>query len=201
MGAVMTSRQAAELDHALERNGYTAEDVKRLCNGDLLARLLPAVQGNAVIQMVARVLATVNLFDPVAFIGTGWKILKKESDKRAKALTQVDFTKVSFETCLKEGETRITGEEKLKRFKDSGKIRLGAETFLALWQEKDHATLESLHKEKGLTYLDFFGDVLESPSGLRCVLCLYRRVGRWSWCYSWLDNLWYDRHFSVSLAS
>ncbi|MEN8252258.1 MAG: hypothetical protein ABFQ53_01610 [Patescibacteria group bacterium] len=36
MPAVMTSRQAAELDIALERNGWTAEMVKDLCKGDAL---------------------------------------------------------------------------------------------------------------------------------------------------------------------
>ncbi len=47
MSAIMTSRQAAELDHAFERNGYTAEDVKRLSAGDMLARVLPVVRGRA----------------------------------------------------------------------------------------------------------------------------------------------------------
>ena len=54
MGAVMTSRQAAELDFALERNGYTSADVKKLSGGDILAHLLPIVRayGDAV-PMVA----------------------------------------------------------------------------------------------------------------------------------------------------
>ena len=42
--AIMTSRQAAEFDHALERNGWTAEDVKKVSGGDLLARLLLVVR-------------------------------------------------------------------------------------------------------------------------------------------------------------
>jgi len=37
----MSSRQAAELDYAFERNGWTASDVKKLSAGDTLAQLLP----------------------------------------------------------------------------------------------------------------------------------------------------------------
>mgnify|MGYP001577279713 CR=1 FL=1 len=54
MNAIMTSRQAAELDFAFERNGYTADDVKKLSSGNLLARLLPVVKGNAEVKIVRR---------------------------------------------------------------------------------------------------------------------------------------------------
>lgn len=47
MGFVMTSRQAAELDHALERNGWTAEEVKQLSSGDTLRALRAIVWGQA----------------------------------------------------------------------------------------------------------------------------------------------------------
>ncbi len=151
--------------------------------------------------MVDHILSTVKTFDPVAFIGRDWKVIKDESDKRTEAMTEVDFTRVNFETCLKDGETYITGEEKLKRLKEGGNILLGAETFLALWEEKDHATLEWLYKEKGVTYLDFFGTILGRPDGRRCVLYLYRDDGGWHWRCFWLGLGWRDRDFSVSLAS
>lgn len=41
---VMSARQAAELDHAFERNGWTPADVKQLSGGDILAHLLPFVR-------------------------------------------------------------------------------------------------------------------------------------------------------------
>ena len=43
----MTSRQAAEFDFALERNNWTAEDVKKMSEGDMLAKLLLVVRGRA----------------------------------------------------------------------------------------------------------------------------------------------------------
>ncbi|MDR3582389.1 MAG: hypothetical protein P4L67_03915 [Candidatus Pacebacteria bacterium] len=43
----MSIRQGAELDHAFERNGWTAEDVKWLSKGDILAIILRIRQGTA----------------------------------------------------------------------------------------------------------------------------------------------------------
>lgn len=47
MSSIMTSRQAAELDHALERNGWTAEDVKKLSEGERLRLVLDYLHGRA----------------------------------------------------------------------------------------------------------------------------------------------------------
>jgi hypothetical protein len=43
--AIMTSRQAAELDFAFERNGWTAKDVKALSEGNTLSKLHGIVLG------------------------------------------------------------------------------------------------------------------------------------------------------------
>jgi len=50
--AVMSVRQASEFDFALERNGYTADDVKRLSTGDMLAKIRPIVRGHAEIVLI-----------------------------------------------------------------------------------------------------------------------------------------------------
>lgn len=143
-------------------------------------------------------------FDPVKFIGNKWSLVADEHDARCDALTEVDFSKVLFETCLKDGETSITGEEKLKRLKANGNIRLGASVFLGFWEDyqvrKEDSTLEHFYFEKGITYLDFFGDVLLGPFSLRGVLFLCRDVGG-SWDWGWLGRGWGARHFSASLAS
>lgn len=55
MSAIMTSRQAAELDHALERNGWTPELVKKLSQGCILSDLLPVLQGNAEVKIIRHV--------------------------------------------------------------------------------------------------------------------------------------------------
>ena len=61
--AIMTSRQASELDFALERNGWTSEDVKKVSGGDLLAELLLVVRGRAkvVVKSILVFLRTVKV--------------------------------------------------------------------------------------------------------------------------------------------
>ena len=146
-------------------------------------------------------------FDPVKFIGKNWSLIPEEHDTRCDALTEVDFGKVQFETCLKEDETLIIkGEEKLTRLKAGRDIRLGATVFMGLWEDyqknKENSTLENLYKEKSIAYLDFFGDVLLDPSGDRLVLCLCRDDdGEWAWDYYWLERDWDAHDRSASLAS
>ena len=141
-------------------------------------------------------------FDPATFIGEGWSLIPEEQDKRSTALKEVDMSKVEFVTCLEPGETSITGEEKLERLKKKNCIRLGATVFAGPWQDyqvngKD-SVLEHLYQEKGITYMDFPGDVLLSPVGDRYVLYLYRDGdGSWGWDYYWLDDDWHTRGVSV----
>ena len=45
--AIMTSRQASELDFAFERNGWTSDDVKKVSGGNTLAQFLLVVRGRA----------------------------------------------------------------------------------------------------------------------------------------------------------
>jgi hypothetical protein len=132
-------------------------------------------------------------FDPVTLIGLDWEVIADEHDKRNDGVTEVDFNAVDFPTCLKEDESRVTGEDKLKRLKASGQILYGANAFMGTWKDyqsrKENSVLETLFRTKGITYLDFFGDVLLSPSGDRFVLYFCRLVdGGWLWRYNWLGN-------------
>lgn len=141
-------------------------------------------------------------FTPATFIGPGWKWADTDADARSLALPKVDFSKVLFETCLEEGEEHITGEEKLRRLKGKGGIRLDPRFGVTLFKEEGQKTLKRLYEERCITYLDFFGRVLVCPDGDRYVLCLYRDVGgRWGWNAYWLGGVWHGRHFSARLAS
>ncbi len=161
---------------------------------------------SAAITAVSLVLDCTKLFDPVAFLGEGWKEL--ERDERAYALTQVDFSRCQFLTCLKEGEGLIKGEEELRRFKEehSQLIRHGGNQFLALWEDYlknvDNSVLEHLRLTQGITFLDFPGLILRNPGRHRGVLHL-RWVGdHWRWNCYWLGGEWDGRvRSSVSPAS
>lgn len=154
-------------------------------------------------------------FNSAEFIGKSWAFWKgpkdgsglegeEERDKASAAFAEVDFDRADFLTCLKNGENSITGEEKLIRLKSSGRIRYGATVFMGLWENyqacenKGESVLEKLYQQKGITYIDFFGDVLRGQDGHRCVLYLYRDVvGQWDWHCYWLDNGWYAQSFSA----
>ncbi len=142
-------------------------------------------------------------FNVEEFIGKKWKILPEEQDKRSAELTEVDLSGANFFTCLTATETLITGEEKLFRLKmEKSWIRYGASVFMGLWKDyqanKEKSVLEQLYQRKGITYPDFFGDVLERPNGDRHVLGLYRDVvGTWRWHYYWLGDVWNTHFLSV----
>lgn len=124
-------------------------------------------------------------FDPVKFIGSGWSVV--EQDERSLALTEIDFSKVRFESGLKEGESVITGEVKLERLKELPEIRLDAKFGQALYEEKGQATLRFLHDTYKVTWMEFTGTVLRGSGGSRCSLFLYRLDdGSWRWDYYWL---------------
>lgn len=141
-------------------------------------------------------------FNPVEFVGEGWNIIADETDTRSIALTELDLTKVELRTMLKDGETSVKGEEKLKRLKASGLVRLDAEIFLTLW-ENQHPIPESWkEKVNGNTrYIFFDGTVLRDSYGLRYVLCLYWDDGGWHWGVYWLDFGWDVYGPSAVLAS
>lgn len=195
--------QAAELKYAFERNGYTNADIKEMCSGEMLGRMLPVVRGYGEVTIVKRLLDCSKPFNPTEFIGPDWK--EAERDERSYALTEIDFSQVLLETCLEKNEDRITGETKLKRLKEKELIRLGGQQFLALWLDyqanKENSVLEWLRKTRGITYLDFPGLVLLYPDGSRYVLYLFWYGGQWYWDYYWLDYVWDGRHFSAALAS
>ncbi|MEQ1561616.1 MAG: hypothetical protein ABL899_02770 [Nitrospira sp.] len=143
-----------------------------------------------------------NRFNPKKFIGDGWSILNDETDARSIALTELDLTKVQHVTMLKDGETYVKGEEKLKRLKASDYIRLDADIFLTLW-ENQHLIPESWkEKVNGNTrYIFFDGTVLRHSGGRRCVLCLCWGGGQWGWRVYWLGGGWDGGDPSAVLAS
>lgn len=141
--------------------------------------------------------------DPAKFIRNGYGFWRgpvdgdglsgeRDWDERSYALTQINFSQVAFLTCLKDREPFVSGEEKYNRLKADGRIRLGANVFLALWLDYkvngENSILEWLRKNKGITYLDFFGDILRDSFDIRSVLYLHGRGGGWRWGCRWLGD-------------
>jgi len=126
-------------------------------------------------------------FDPVKFLGQGWTI--DEQDERSLTLNQVDLAKIQLEHMLKKDERWIKGEEKLKRLKKAGYVRLDAKVFQILWE--DQALIPESWKEKtngNTTFIFFDGTVFRDPGDYRYVLYLCWRDGRWGWDDDWLER-------------
>lgn len=139
-------------------------------------------------------------FDPVKFIGKGWSIV--EEDERALVLIEIDFSKVRFESGLREGESTIIGEQKLERIKAMPEIRLDAKIGQALYEEKGQPTLRFIYEYYGVSWFELAGTVLRLSDGSRYFLCLNRDDdGSWNWYYHWLDRGRNRDHVSPLLAS
>ena len=139
-------------------------------------------------------------FDSVKWLDQGWTI--EEQDKRSLSLEQVDLANVRLEHMLKKDESWIKGDERLKRLKKAGYIRLDAKVFQTFWENQ--ALIPESWKEKtnGNTTLIFFdGTILRGPGGNRDVLCLCWHDGRWVWDYRWLEYDWHVNNPSAVFAS
>lgn len=135
-------------------------------------------------------------FSPVVFIDTGWSIA--EQDNRSLAFNQVDLNKVTFETMLRSHQVWIRGEEKLRRLKEAGHIRLDARVFQVLWENQ--GLIPEDWKTKGAIFFD--GTVLRDSCGNRYVLVLIWRDDSWRWfCNCLYDGGWFARYPSACLAT
>ncbi|MEK7211397.1 MAG: hypothetical protein AAB731_02085 [Patescibacteria group bacterium] len=79
----------------------------------------------------------------------------------------------------------MQGEEKIRRLKADGHIRLDAGIFQALWENKN--LIPESWKGKCVC---FDGTVLRDPDGIRFVPCLGWNGGEWCWSCRWLGGGW-----------
>ena len=156
-------------------------------------------------------------FNPAQFLGDGWSIWRgpaagdgisgeEEQDERSLNLTQLDLSKIQLVTFLRNGEEEcIRGEERLRRLEETGSVRLDAQIFQALWENKQFIP-EDWKKKTGdcVTYIFFDGTTLRSQGGSRYVICLYWNNwgdGVWTWACSWREDVWDAGGLSAALAS
>ncbi|MBI2674646.1 MAG: hypothetical protein HYX22_02845, partial [Candidatus Yanofskybacteria bacterium] len=125
------------------------------------------------------------LFNPAMFIGAGWSIWRgpvngnglegeEERDHRAATLTEVDLNKVQLVTCLKRGESVMTGEERIRRLKTDGRVRHDENVFKSFWENRVQLPDRFKKKVNGnIQFIFFDGVVLRGPNGYRYTLYLY----------------------------
>lgn len=205
---LVTSRQTDSIRDMANAKGVTCAEFQKALDDGSFGRFLDLIR-NGNYRPVGTKLPIIKKFNPVNFLGKGWSVWRgpadgdglvgdEDIDPRGEALTEVEFSKVVFTNDLKPNEISITGEEKLRRQKESGVVRFGGNVFLACWENNDR--LNDL-VPKHVNILVFTGMVLRGPRGHRDFLYLFRYAGGWSWDYYYLGNDWYDNSSSVGLAS
>jgi len=164
----MSVRQAAELDYALVRNGWTPEDIKWLTAGTRLATFLRVCQGDAKIVPIQHILKrrAFNLDD--CFL-PGWSIAELISQRHG---TMLDTRKIELKTYRQEGESRSASADRLRRIRKSSDVQLDGEDLTALMSEKGQRTLWRMQERTSVSKIAFFGVILKSPSGDLYVPCL-----------------------------
>ncbi|MDP3799857.1 MAG: hypothetical protein Q8Q90_00335, partial [bacterium] len=122
-------------------------------------------------------------FDPVSFegFGNGWSL--GAEDERSLKLTEINPAEILLETCFKNKEKIISGNERVKRLKDIGLIRLDIGVFRTFWENRILVPKRWKRKENGrVLFVCFDGTELHGPNGHIYTVCLFwSGVLRWSY--------------------
>lgn len=187
--SVMSARQSAELDHALERNGCTASDVKLLSQGTILAEVKKVLNGYAEIKLIEHVLNG----DADPFVPNGWGVEvhtkngQMKLERRGAHLYLNGKKIVLFASERQQGGKRVCGHELREEL--SGKKVLNANVLDYLLAHPE--LIPEAWKEKtngNTTYIFFWGTVYRDSDGSLCVRCLSWHDGGWRWDDGWLGG-------------
>ena len=130
-------------------------------------------------------------FDPVPLLGTGasfWhgpkdgKGLKGEieQDTKSMALTEIDLWSIRFKAYIPEGESLISGENRIMAIKTASDTALDPQIGQSLYEEDGQKGLRWLYDQTGIKWMEFLGQPLRNAFGDRLSLVLYRLVdGSW----------------------
>ncbi|MDP3764108.1 MAG: hypothetical protein Q8Q95_00600 [bacterium] len=121
-------------------------------------------------------------FDPASFSGLGKDWSLGEEDECSLSLTEINLTNIRLETCLKDKEKRIDGNERIKRLKELGRVRFDIKIFQTFWKNKDLIPQEWKNKVDGRTlFVSFDGTELYGPDGRLYTVFLFWSGKRWRW--------------------
>ena len=199
---VMSCRQAAELDFALERNDWTPDDVKWLSSGDTLARVLAVRRGTHEIRALEHALDLTTTpalpFSRAEIIehnGTGVVRLERRGDN-----LYLDGKKVELHLSPKQKKGRIGGHD-LRTYLE-GRPVLNAAVLDYLLAHPELIPESWKRDEADNTrYIFFWGTIYRGADGNLYVRFLCWSGGRWVSDCSWLVSDWRANCLSAVLAS
>ena len=194
---IMSVRQAAELDHAFERNGWTPSHIKALSSGDMLARILPVVLGHAEIKPREHLIDC----DAPVFCPDDWEVLPPVEQIPSRVTGQLVWNLKAVRLYLspnQKGVKHIVGNDlRLELVENKSQVYTAHVLDYLLKPENQHLIPEEW---KGKAVF-FWGTIYQHPYGSRYILFLYWFGSKWHWSYYWLGHDWIVSDPSAVLAS
>ncbi len=175
--------QANEFKLACRRAGYTNGDIKRMCEGDILERILPVVRGQAEMTQVTH---TIDLDADPLIPYEGWKV--EEHRKGGQFTWDPEVVKL-YLFPNQRGDKSIRGHELRKEL--AGQMVFNA-NLLDYLLDHPHLIPEAWKADENgdTSYIYFWGTVYQDSVGSLCVRCLYFNRGRWKQSFGWLGHDW-----------
>jgi hypothetical protein len=194
---------AQEIEHALNRNGFTSLDqVKALTVGDFLGRVRGVQMGLYEIKPVEHAID----FGATPLVPEGWSVEEHKKGKVAKLERRGDELYLDgkkIELWLSKPQKKgnvIGGNDLRKEVSKRSVINANLPEYLL---KNPHLIPDAWKKdEKGNTiYIFFWGTVCRFSDGRLDVRYLYWDGGKWTMYYGWLDGVWDSRGPAAVLAS
>jgi hypothetical protein len=174
--------QANELKLAFRKANYTNDDIKRLCEGNVLADVRNVLLGHAEVKLVEHVID----LDADPFVPNNWKVEKHQHGGSFKW----DPKQVQFYLSEPQRKEKSIEGNKLRRELE-GKPVFNANLLDYLLAHPNLIPEDWKQDEKGRTrYIFFWGTIYRSSDGNLGVRCLCWYGGGWSWGHRWLDDDW-----------
>lgn len=188
--------QANELKLAFRRSGWTNDDIKRLCEGDILTNVLRVLRGCASITVIEHVINCYSEpFNP--WDKEGWTI---EGHRRGGNL-KFDPKQIKFFLTRDQRAGKTVEGSKLRK-ELAGKDILKANVLDYLLAHPEIIPDEWKTDENGdIRCIFFWGTIYRNSGGNLFVRYLYWNDNRWSWNYLGLGFDWYGFHPAAVLAA
>ena len=182
--------QAGELKAAFRRGDWTNQEIKKLCEGDVLASVRNVIRGYASIMVLEHVIDC----DVTPFVPSGWKV--EEHQKGGALRWDKERQKDALFLAIAQKSGRIEGNKLRKELELAKEPVLNANVLDYLL-----ANPHLIPEEWKGKYVFFWGTIYRDSIGGLCVRCLRWNGDEWSWSYRWLDDVWHGNYPAALRAS
>ena len=179
--------QTHQLMEALEKDGWTPEDVTRLGQFQNLSGIRAVIRGHAEVKEVEHL---INL-DAPPFCPEGFEVVEHNKG----GVLRWNSSKVGFYLSPRQQEGKwLKGTELREELKDQPTLNANLLDYLLV-----HPNL--IPEEWKGKYIFFWGTTYRGPYGFLFVRYLEWNGGQWFWDFYWLGSAWYSADPALVRAS